>query len=314
MQDDYRDFITNTLDEHGIDYREFGKNISQKAVGVPCIACGDESFHMGVMTDKLNCTCWKCKTSMSFAQYMTEATGLPISTFFLTKQQGKVRDYESVIKKLEESRKRAYIRECTEGFTPVEVSLPPGCEKITMDFQSDLLDSWLERRRVLKSTVVSKYCYYCGFGKFAQRILVPVLYERVMVGYVCLDLTGKSSSKALNSGNTALGNYLYGIDDISFGGTIIITEGILDSWTVFGVASLGTNLTDRQMKLIKSKHPNLLVVLWDGDAYLKSRARLKLGTVADRVVYVRLPLNDDPDSFGRDRCLQSIKKKISEIY
>jgi hypothetical protein len=311
--DEYRNFIIDTLNEHGVEFKEFGKNISSKAIGVRCIYCDDTSTHMGVMTDKLNCTCWKCKESVSFAKYMSDHTGLPIHNFFLKDRKRPIRDLTPLVQRiLVEKSKKRYSKDIIGDSAIKEEPLPPGSLRVNYGDDYPLLLEWQKRRKIHRSMLVKYGCHICFEGKFRNRLIVPVLYNKLVVGFVGLDLTGKSSVKAKNSSN-AINDYLYNYDSVPFGGSVIITEGILDSWAVNGVATLGTHLTPKQRLLLKAKKPKIIIVMRDGDAYMKGRKKSKLSDCADQVIHVKLPEKEDPDSLGRNKCYELIREKLKQF-
>ena len=121
------------------------------------------------------------------------------------------------------------------------------------------------------------------------------------MSYQAVDLTQRSKLRY----KTAPGNindYLYNYDKAT-GERLIIVEGILDAWRVGGeaLATFGTHLTTKQMRLIIQKKPKEVIFAWDNDAYFKAREEAdKLRGHVPEVIIAAFPQEYDPDSFGKE--------------
>jgi DNA primase len=163
--------------------------------------------------------------------------------------------------------------------------------------------------------------------KFRNRIMFPIrdLQGRVMAfGGRAL---GEGIPKYLNSPETALyhkGNHLYGLDQarerirkVDFA---ILVEGYFDCVVPFQygfrntVASLGTSLTENQVRLL-GRYTRNVVISFDPDTAGLSAALRSVDLFLAqgfRVNVLSLPEGDDPDTFVRRNGTEAYEKALKE--
>ena len=150
------------------------------------------------------------------------------------------------------------------------------------------------------------------YDKFRSRVIFPI---RNLSGKTIAfggRILGDGQPKYLNSPETVLyskGNNLFGLhagrDAIRKQGFAVLVEGYFDCIVPFQhgvrniIASLGTSLTDGQVRLI-SRYTRRVVVNFDPDSAGISAALRSINLFLEQgfqVNVLRLPGGDDPDSF-----------------
>jgi len=186
----------------------------------------------------------------------------------------------------------------------------------------DLLVKYLEKNRFSKEVLVESGLAILRenksgiYDRFRSRIIFPIFDTRGRImGFGGRNLD-KSLPKYINSPETLIykkGENLYGLhiarEKIKSEGYCIITEGYIDVITAhkFGfvncVASLGTALTEKQLRIIKGLTEKIIFVYDSDKAGINAVIRawegvLKTGLSGKVVV---LPEGEDPDSFLRSK-------------
>ena len=292
--------ITNILDRYNISYWTEGKNVSENSVNIQCpfYSCGDHSNHMGIFTDSLFFNCWKCGRKGHFSFLLKILTKMSDSECQAEIEEEKILLGLSGGIKEDKSTK--------ESITP----LPEYFEKVDERIKFPLLFKYLKRRKISIDQVIEKGCGICRVGHYMNRMIIPIYFEGEQVSFVAADLTGTAKLKYDMPGDVI--KYLYGYDDVE-GDTIIITEGILDTWRIQdnSMAMLGSYLTDFQKSLILRKHPRNLIFCLDGDAYWHARDESTFfEPFVDRVAVIRMDFEEDPDSLGTDKIWSLIEEQI----
>jgi len=167
------------------------------------------------------------------------------------------------------------------------------------------------------------------YDRFRSRIMFPILdmKSRILGFGGRVVLKNDEGPKYMNSPETVIYNKrrnLYGLNfswnHIREADCVIIVEGYLDFIVPFQfgvknmVASLGTSLTEDQIKLL-SRYTRNAVIIFDPDkaGELATLRSLDLLVEEDfRVGVVRLPEGGDPDNFIRKHGPEELKKRISE--
>ncbi len=165
------------------------------------------------------------------------------------------------------------------------------------------------------------------YDQFRNRLIFPIHSEtgRVVAfgGRILADEA--KAAKYINSPTTPIytkGNELYGLYltkyDINKSGYVIIVEGYTDFLRLYSsgftnvVASLGTSLTEDQVRLLK-RFTQKFYLLYDGDASGR-KAMLSASQIAVakgvKVNIVELPESEDPDSFLRNNEPKNLADRI----
>ncbi len=195
----------------------------------------------------------------------------------------------------------------------------------------DALSGFLQKRgatkfQIERSGLVSLKDSGSGFyDKFRGRLMFPILDSQSKVVAFGGRILGEGEPKYLNSPETALytkGQHLFGLnysrDSIRRQGFVILVEGYLDFLLPFQfgvrnlVASLGTALTDSQVRLL-GRFCRKIIVNFDPDSAGVSATKRSLElllTEGFKVNVLTLPDNLDPDEFIRERGLEGYTKVL----
>ncbi len=166
-----------------------------------------------------------------------------------------------------------------------------------------------------------------SYDRFRKRIIFPIFHMNgKIIGFGGRNLDN-SLPKYINSPETLIykkGESLYGLhiakEKIKTDSYCIVTEGYIDVVTAhkFGfknsLASLGTALTEKQLRLIKSLTENIIFIYDSDTAGINAVLRawegiLKTGLCGKVVV---LPEGDDPDSYLNSKGAEGFNALINK--
>ncbi len=195
----------------------------------------------------------------------------------------------------------------------------------------DALVGFLQQRgatkfQIERSGLVSLKDTGAGFyDKFRGRLMFPILDAQGKIVAFGGRILGDGEPKYLNSPETALytkGQHLFGLnysrEAIRRQGFVILVEGYLDYLIPFQhgvrnlVASLGTALTDQQVRLL-GRYARKIIVNFDPDSAgvnATKRSLELLLTEGFKVNVLTLPDNLDPDEFIRARGVEGYAKVL----
>jgi len=303
--------IIDILDQFEIPYWTEGKNVTQGWINITCPFCSDHSNHLGISKESLLFNCWRCGTSGPFVNLLIELTGLSFKECLDIVSESDISFQKSAVDQVIDAlREKPLEVEVDKVF---DVVLPKEFEFVTDSLNFPLLDSYLERRNVARSTLIEYVCGVCRGGQYMNRLIIPVVCQGKVVSFQAADLQGtaelKYRSAPISMG--AINNYLYGYDEIDK--RMIVVEGILDKWRVGreAVAAFTSTITEEQEKLIRAKNLDELYFCFDGEsvAYTKAikvaaRFKADISTVAA----VPLPIGKDPDELSQEEIYRCIAK------
>jgi DNA primase len=154
------------------------------------------------------------------------------------------------------------------------------------------------------------------YDRFRGRLMFPISDAQGRIVAFGGRIIGEGEPKYLNSPETTLytkGQHLFGLsesrDEIRRRGYAILVEGYLDFLIPYQagvkhlVASLGTALTDQQVRLL-GRYTRKIIVNFDPDSAGVNATKRSLETLLNegfKVNVLTLPDNLDPDEFIRDR-------------
>ncbi len=165
------------------------------------------------------------------------------------------------------------------------------------------------------------------YDRFRNRLMFPIIMQNNrVIGFGGRTLDVDESAKYINSSaspvydkSRSLFGYHAARANVSRKQRAILVEGNVDVVMMHQhgfdetMASLGTALTDWQIRLLKRMSKNL-ILLYDGDAAGKKAMFKSLDLFLSESVNARavmLPDGHDPDSFLRDRGQEAMEERIS---
>jgi DNA primase len=245
--------VKSYLDDKGYAYANPGdKNVSIGWIGINCPFCRDKSNHMGVNMSSMTISCWKCNKQGTVLALVMR---LDSCSFHYAK--------DNILPKY-------LLREFAHLSAPKrkhsdKVKYPSGIVKELMPVHTKFIES----RRYDPEYVQRKYDVV-GVGPTMDdwkfRLIIPVYHNRELITYVGRDTTGKLEVPYRNCPIekciTQAKESLYNLDFA--GDTVILVEGIFDSWRIGdgAVCTFGTKYTDSQLLLLKGR--KRVFVMFDG--------------------------------------------------
>jgi DNA primase len=277
--------IRELLDNLNIGYTEEGKNVSTGWIGTSCPFCSDESNHLGINLQAKTVSCFKCGETGTILKYLVEELGS------FNKAISLLADAVPRELRLEHS-----INNGENNVT--KVLLPKEADNKITRFHS----AFLKQRGYNPKTLTGHYnLQFCRpFGKWANRIIVPVVQRSRLVTFTSVDISDETNIRYKHLSDELsiipIKNYLFGLEYCQFN-SVIIVEGLFDQFR-FGdgcVATFGTKVTAEQKRLL-SKF-GVVKICFDGDEAGRIGAT-KLGDELAPFTDVRifdLPEGVDPD-------------------
>jgi len=244
----------------------------------PKSGCEDKTGHMVVYADTKWTKCFHCGRSTSLRNLLrsigvtSPGIGNPPKAF-LAKKNGKVKLPASVV---------------------------PLWKKPKRRFAEEAYDYLINTRKISHELAKQYHLLYCFEGKYAGRIIAPVLNREGEIVYFLARAVSTSGHKGKykNPPMPSTGLF-YGMDRVRPGGTVFLVEGMFDK--IRGgdqfLASMGKriSLTPEHVEFLLELNPELVVVFFDADAHLEAyRLATELEVVLNTAV---LPLDyGDPDT------------------
>ena len=223
------------LEENRVPVIESGPSVTKGWIAVNCPYCADTLFHMGYNMRNRIFSCWRCgrkpfwKTIELLTGKRREEVKQIIPLYYI------------------ESKDEEEIKERIQ-----ELSLPKEFGELGVRHKKYLHSRNFDWRQLvniwgLMGTESS--------GSFANRIIIPIYYNRKMVTFTSRDITGKSKFKAkacpMDKEVLHAKHLLHGFDLVQ-GNTVIVTEGPFDTFR-FGPGAVNTQgiaFTDNQIELL----------------------------------------------------------------
>lgn len=249
-------------------------------VQIHCPFCeGSRDFHLGIRLDGDGGHCWRCrgKSSLSIIQRLLNCSW---------SEAGKLLNEYSG-----ESRPVIKLREEKSPWLPgrKHCSLPEGTAPMTARHKK-----YLEDRR-FDAELLEKVYGLQGtghLGKYAFRIVIPIIYRRKMVSWQTRDITGKAGLKYITCVQQKEiihhKHVLYGMDLVK-GKSCAIVEGVTDAWRLGPgtLATFGTGFKAEQAQLI-AKNFNRAFLIFDAEEAAQQTADEMAWRLSHQGVEVRL--------------------------
>ena len=244
--------VISYLDDKDIEYRQSGKNVGSGWVGIKCIFCGDNSFHLGINLEAATYSCFRCSAKGHIVSFIAEVE-------HCSKKQAYVRAQKYLDLNLTVNKKKQVTTYAEE----VNISC------LTKKFP-DTAIQYLTNRNFDAQQIIRRYDLYWGgfIGDFKHRIVAPVYLDKKIVSLIGRDITGKSELRyktlAVSKSKMSIKSTLYNIDSVNR--DVIVVEGIFDCWRIGDscVATMGTKFTAEQV--LQFRGLRNVHILFDADA------------------------------------------------
>ena len=297
--------IESILNQFGISNKS---NDLNTIININCPWCRgstrglpDFRFLCGIFKPKGNFHCLRCGRKGSFKfliQELTDITNKEYDDLF-TVNVNNDENITDIIKNKFRQKKNTKENNTLNDIPGVLID-----EKVVND--SLLLSTFMTSRNIHLNTLIQYKCRMCScVGKYANRLILPVIENDEIVSFQARDLTGKSSKKYDNP-SVPLSNFLYKTDFVD-DSHVYIVEGIFDAWRMQHntVAVFGKSLTKQQRRLLRKLNVKKYIFCLDSDAYCAIIKETKeLMDYVDNVGMIMLPKGKDPDNLGREKIEQ----------
>lgn len=284
------------------------------AVNICCPYCNDENYHCGIFTDKLNFTCWKCKSGGSLFQLLNLLIGIDWN------------EYQNLFEGLTNFSDKPVSEQIKELIShPIEMTetrnnvvWPPRFSVPIAKLPNDVVIQRFLKEKRLSLEFCSYNDVYVGVAdRYLRYFIVPVYSRNHVVAFQGRDMIGTRPAKYLSYGN--MSDFLFGYDDLKANEPVMLVEGIFDCWHApNAVATFGTSLSSAQLRMLVEFQPIEIIVAWDigedgSDAYWKGRKLAdELQPLFPKVSYITLPRGKDPGNLGiiKMRKLASLRRFV----
>uniref|UniRef100_A0A6M3LI92 Putative DNA primase n=1 Tax=viral metagenome TaxID=1070528 RepID=A0A6M3LI92_9ZZZZ len=273
--------VLSFLEDNDIPFRTEGKNISQGWIGITCPYpdCSDPSFHCGIHLQSGTHNCWICGGKGRMVHLVKILLDISYS-----KAKSLLEKYPATVA-LEETEEKPEVQSITLDHFDTFLPALPRDYLISRDFDPDLI----QRKYSIR------FCYTTG--KFAYRIIIPVILNGQIVNFTARDVTGIQEPKYKNLSNEKavipIKSCLYNLDSVK--NDVIICEGVTDVWRVGNgaIATMGTEYTSAQLELLMEKEVRRAFVLYDTDA--NKKAEKLANTLSAFIPHVEVITLDEGD-------------------
>lgn len=290
------DFI-NFLEDFDIHYETVGKNITKGWIGTNCPFCDDPSSHLGLeLKGKQRLNCLRCG-GKALRDIITEL--VPDHHWFKILRQystGTIDIKEAVVGK-------------EEGKDFFECKLPEECSSLTIRHKRYLMQRGFSPRQLEHDWKIQGTE---TVGNYKFRIIIPIYYENKLVSFQGRDITGRQRDKYKTCYDTAVKDYLYGIDYVNRN-KIIVVEGVTDVWRLGkgnAIATFGIEFTRRQLNILVKRKFKKIGILFDNEPQAQEKAtelRECLNCFDIEAVKLKLPKNKDPAKLNKKEVQKIIK-------
>ena len=243
--------VKEYLEDRGITYWEYGKNVTEGWINIQCVFCDDRSNHLGIDPTTMFTACWKCGPHGPVTNIVREIEGcsynqaLEIIGYFQasyiqqTKKIGNKQDPGKDILPKYAGELRTIHKEylISRGFDP----------------------EYLTEKYGLKACT--------DMGDYKYSIIVPVFVNGKVVNFTAMYLNRQQGYKHCpnEESHIPMKQCLYNIDTVK--DTALVVEGVTDVWKMGDgtVAVMGMEYTVDQINLLYQTGVKKVVVMFDGE-------------------------------------------------
>jgi len=295
-----------TLGELVYSFLEVKEASRDGEIWVKCPFCEDEKFRLGINLNDGRAHCFRgsCEWKTRDKKYLfTE----------LCRHFGVEEEYtEEQSLPVKKKKKEHHL---------VTISLPDEYEALWTGINEEigqLALKYVLDRGITKEQIKEHRLGFCAVGKYAWRIIFPVIYHRKIVGFTGRDFSDKSNMKYLNSESSKV---FYNVPKV-ISSLAILSEGPVDALAIEravdfdSLARLGSGLTGRNVDILKNYSEN---VFWPDPDLAGIDLCIKACLAMDKHTKVSVVMPDqdlefdiDPGKLGEtDSGLKEIKHRIA---
>jgi len=250
--------VKKFLRDNAIYFKSSGTNVSTGWIEIRCPfpMCNDPSEHMGINLSSSMYNCWKCGEHGPFTKLVKVLLNI---------------GWKNAEDLASEYFKPSLATKYKHEETPHKASLhfPKEATSKLPDLHKDYLRNRNFDPKQIRKDYDIMACYQTG--NYAYRIIIPIFMFGKPVSFTARDVTDEQETRYKNMPNEKsvipVKQCLYNIDNA--GDTLLIVEGPLDVWRMGkgAIATMGTKITNTQIKIIIDRKPKRVFVLYDWGAY-----------------------------------------------
>lgn len=288
--------LLEILEKH-YDVELMGEN----NVTFPCPWCGKEDKHFNVSLDsgKQVFHCYKCGISGTWVTLVAKIEKVS----FLEAIELLKNDLDLYIPP-EKIQTNNYI---------MQIPLPPRANWTANSWE------YLEKRRISLKTKDKFGLYYCNSGKYANRIIIPIYFEKQQVTFQARALFDTQIPRYKSPSNSPVSQIWFNWDSWRGEEKAIVVEGVFDAMRMdeFGewaISPLGKNISDIQMDLLEKRKIRKLILMQDADTLLEIEE--KWNKLSKRFDVEAIPLlqGDPADLISLDGVMENKVDNINDLY
>lgn len=303
--------IKGVLDELGIDYKTHGKNVGVNDVVIDCPYCNADK-HLGINKSNGRVWCWVCefKDAKRKNYYGDNRKPSLIDVLMdLTEER-----WITIKKTLEDYGWEEPVYDAIEQKNATSCKLPDGAYDFSKP-EAKKAKNYLKNRG-FGDKIIQKYNLKVSpdYGKYANRIIIPVFYCNKIVSFTSRDYTGRDQrykNANLNDSIASVKGLLYNYDSAKDFKHIYLLEGPTDVWKMGddSVAVFRSSLSSEQRKLLLDMNLDSITIVFDPLA--TSRAIMAAGDLSPfirKIKVVRLEGIRDVGDMHRYEVLEYERK------
>lgn len=235
-----------------------GKNVSKGWVQTHCPFpwCTNPTYHLGINLKTNLFHCWVCGEKGNLKKLLTQGFHIP----YEQAKEAIKKFSDSVIYVPDHEDSEVQLRNIFPKESTAELPKPHQLYLLGRNFDPQEI----QKKYLIRATYTT--------GKYAYRIIIPVIEDGFVVSFTSRDITNKQllRYRAINDEDSVipLKQCVYNIDNLKPESTVCISEGAFDVWRMGNgfISTMGTGFTTAQLALISRKKPKKLFVLFDSTA------------------------------------------------
>ena len=300
--------IENLLLKQKIEYRKSGSNVGRGEIGICCLFCGENRYHLSISLTKGVFGCWVCGVKGNLPKLISKLLGI---SYIEAKE---IISPTSELKKILEERNK--IVEEPIIIPNKDFKLPLH----TYRFRKDKIDLWQETALQFlrdkyslswEDITLADLCYNV-YGRYKNSIIIPFYLSGKMVNFISRSWDKNVKKRYDNCPNELslvnVKKMVYNYDNVIGRQQIIIVEGCFDAIKTGlerTVALCGTEISQDQKNILIGLKAKEIIILFDNDPHLKTTSK-KAQDLSDylspfcKTRVIKLPHGKDPGDMSRE--------------
>jgi len=170
-------------------------------------------------------------------------------------------------------------------YFPKEIELPSFFKRLIVNPNDSFAIKAEQHLNEKRNMSLSDYMFYTANydGSLESklwwgRLIIPFYHQEKLIFYQGRDLSNMPDRVKYKSASVSKNNIMYGFDEINHRveNPLYIVEGFFDAFHINGVAVLGNELSEEQIKILnRSPRPKVIIPDRKGDGHLLALAGLK---------------------------------------